>query len=407
MLAVGLRLAGGWATHSFSHPQLFEYEDIARSLLLGEGFVYRHLGGVKYYAFDAPLYPSICAAVYWLTGGSVSALLFVQIMVAGATTFFVSVLSYRLFGWRAGLFSGLLVAVHPGLIIYASLKVHQLVFDVLCFIWLFWQLLEVYAKRTVRVYLVLGLAFGISLLERPTAAAFLPVAIAWLILTKPKNERPREFRLGAAVLIVACLVIAPWIARNAFRLHHFVFIRSTNWEVFWRGNNPEATGHSYINANQTVLDSLSAKSLQELKSLPDELAQGQWFREQAFAFIRQHPGSFAWLTLKKFYYFWWFAPQSGVRYPKGWLLGYKGFYSVILLFSIIGGWGLLRSGTQVQRHSLFLIVAMLLALSFVYSFHYVEGRHRWAVEPLIIIIAGVGVSRFWSMMQSNSVTPGK
>lgn len=96
------------------------------------------------------------------------------------------------------------------------------------------------------------------------------------------------------------LVISPWLVRNAQRLHHFVFIRSTSWEVFWRGNNPAATGHSCIDADHTVLNALPPAQLEELKKLPGELAQGEWFRKKAFSFIREHPRDFIWLTAKKF-----------------------------------------------------------------------------------------------------------
>jgi hypothetical protein len=39
-----------------------------------------------------------------------------------------------------------------------------------------------------------------------------------------------------------------------------------------------------------------------------------------------------------------------------------------------------------------LLVMLLLALSGLQSLYYVEGRHRWAVEPLLLAISGGGIA---------------
>lgn len=188
-----LRLAASVASRSLWHPKYFEYEDIARALLAGRGFVYQHIGGVTYYAFDAPLYPWICAAVYALTHASAPALMLIQILAGSLACFFIGMIGGRQFGWRAGLIAASLVAVHPGLIVYAGLKAYQLVFDVLCFIAVLWQLLRGYERRSLRQSLLLGLVMGISLLQRSTAIAFIPVGLAWLLFTASSGRRWKEF----------------------------------------------------------------------------------------------------------------------------------------------------------------------------------------------------------------------
>ena len=67
-LALGVRLLAASLTGAFQHPQLFEYDEIARALLAGDGFVYHHLGGVAYRVFTTPLYIWCCAGLYWASG---------------------------------------------------------------------------------------------------------------------------------------------------------------------------------------------------------------------------------------------------------------------------------------------------------------------------------------------------
>ena len=51
-----------------------------------------------------------------------------------------------------------------------------------------------------------------------------------------------------------------------------------------------------------------------------------------------------------------------------------------------------------------LIAAFLLALSLLQSLYYVEGRHRWAVEPILIAISGVGVGSIAARRHSFATT---
>lgn len=388
-LAFGLRLLTAAATGAFHRPELFEYEAIARSLLAGEGFVY-HAYGVPYASYLAPLYPMACAGLYALTGGSVAAVVLFQIALSAAHASLIATIADRLFKHPAGVMSGLLMACHPGLIIYSSTKLHTLTLDAFCFTLVLWQFLRLGWARTIRRSVWAGLSLGLSLLSRATSAVFWPVGAIWLVATAPPRRRMMALRLAALVAVCAAVVIAPWLVRSALLQRQFVFIQSTNWELFWRGNNPRATGHSYIAPGQTVFDALPPEALAELTRLPTEDQQARWFREQALAFIRAHPWTFAWLTAKKFYHFWWFAPQTGLLYPPLWLWGYQAFYLVVLGLAVAGGCRLIGQGTIEQRHAAILIGAFLLILSLAQSFHYVEGRHRWGVEPLLLILSGAG-----------------
>jgi len=73
LLAFGLRLTAAFVTDGFHHPQVYEYEDLARAMLDGRGFTFHHLG-ITYHSYAPPLYAWLCALIY-SAGGTVAAVL--------------------------------------------------------------------------------------------------------------------------------------------------------------------------------------------------------------------------------------------------------------------------------------------------------------------------------------------
>jgi CHASE2 domain-containing sensor protein len=103
----------------------------------------------------------------------------------------------------------------------------------------------------------------------------------------------------------------------------------------------------------------------------------------------------------KFFYFWWRAPLTGIEYPKSWGIGYLVYYLVIFLSAVIGFFGIWRTGTT-ARQNLILIGVFLFGLSLLQSLYYVEGRHRWAVEPILIAVSGGGVATIARRRRQNA-----
>lgn len=397
LFALSIRLLAASVTGGWHHPQLYEYETVAQSLLNGRGFAEGDAGQVGASRSPMePLYPIVCATVYAMTGGCVGAVLLLQMLLGAAMAVLVGVMGRQVFGRTAGRIGGLLLACHPGLIIYASLKAHSLTFDAFFFLLAIWQLYRMREDRTVRRAIWAGLALGVSILSRATSVVFLPVGLVWLLMIRPRPERLIELKRWVLMAACAGVVITPWLVRGVVVHHRFVFIRTSSWEMFWRGNNPQATGGSQIDATHTIYDRLSPETLAEMEQLADEDQRARWFRGKAFEFIRAHPWEFVQLTAKKFRKFWWFTPETGTLYPRLWLRVYQGFYILVVFCALFGCWTVVRQGTARQRQALQLIGGSLLILSLGQSFYYVEGRHRWAVEPLVLVIAAAGASTLLS-----------
>jgi 4-amino-4-deoxy-L-arabinose transferase-like glycosyltransferase len=404
--ALAIRLAAAAVLDGFRHPEIFEYDDIARAIASGRGFSYYHLG-VLYHSYTAPLFSWLSALVY-LAGGMIASVMVMQMAIGSAQAALVAVMADRLFrSRRAGIVAGLLVAAHPGFVVYASAKAHTLVLDAFFFTLIPWMCWRLFDRRTAGRAVALGLVVGLGALSRGTAVVFLPIAGAWMLWAVDRREWPTVVARYALAAVCATLVIAPWSVRNTRVNGEFVWMLSTEGEDLWDGNNPAATGHSYVNRNLIVLETLTDAERRDLRSQPTEMAQSRWFRDRALAFIRGNPGAFVTLTIRKFFYFWWFGPQSGMLYAREWLRGYQVFYVGVLALAAAGARAAWVSDDRDSRRLAVLLLVFALGLSVLQSLYYVEGRHRWAVESLILVLAGGGMASSLARRWGGAALPSR
>jgi 4-amino-4-deoxy-L-arabinose transferase-like glycosyltransferase len=291
----------------------------------------------------------------------------------------------------AGLIAGMLVAFHPGLVVYSALKAHPLTFDALFFTLALLQSFRLAENASLRRALQLGAIVGIGTLSRATIIIFLPLAAVWLILIVSRQSWRVTIRNVLVAGLCTAAIVGPWTIRNSVLHKRFVFLLTTDNEDFWRGNNPHASGGSYSAPGQLVILSIPPADLEAIRTQPNELAQSEWFKVHAREFIRANPGKFIELSLTKFFQFWWFAPQSGVMYPQSWFYLYFGYYVCIVVLAAMGVIAIMRLDSW-SRQQLLLLIVFLLALSGLQSLFYVEGRHRWAVEPMVAALSGAGAA---------------
>ena len=80
-----------------------------------------------------------------------------------------------------------------------------------------------------------------------------------------------------------------------------------------------------------------------------------------------------------------------MHYPGGWLAIYKVYYSLVLGFALLGLAIGLRSSRPATREGAVLFVLLASSVSLTQALFYVEGRHRWQLEPLMLTLAAVGI----------------
>ncbi len=393
-------------------PTTWETELIAKNLLSGKGFTFIYTGSVPYRAYKPPLYEWITAGVYFLTHHSQRAMVLLQCFF-GALLAGVSFLIGRiLFGTAAGAAAGICVAFHPALVYYDTHQLHALTLAGLLIGSIAWIFLKLRMRNSWGWCFLAGALIGLAVHERGTAGIFLPIGIGWLWAAKADARMPcvggstpgggahRRATRGSLMLKLACpillgfmLVVTPWMLRNGAIYHRFVFMSSLSSELFWRGNNPQATGTTVTSDLTPMLGTLPPDFEQKMAGM-DELGQQDTLRRQAWAFIRSNPKKAALLFIKKFLMFWWFAPTSGYRYPPTYFSIYRILYGGALLLGIVGlAWGF-RQADQRTRQGILLLTSMALGFSLLQSVYYVEIRHRWAIEPLLLVFTGGGLARF-------------
>src|SRR2546423_13073412 len=279
---------------------------MARSLIAGHGPIIVHLN-VVYHSFAPPLYSWMSAASYWLSG-SLTPLMLFQLLAGSALAVVASEIARRIFGgWIAALAAGLLVAFHPGLIIYCVAKAHPLTFDALFFTLAVLQALRLRERPTAWRAIELGAIVGVGTLCRATLIIFLPLAGIWLLMVLPKGSLMTAVRAMVIAGLCTTAIVAPWTIRTSLLHHQFVFMLTTDSEDFWRGNHLHAGGGTYVTADTIELDTLELEDLEDLMTQRDEIAQAHWFSVRSRTFIREHPREFLRLTMAKLFHFWWMA----------------------------------------------------------------------------------------------------
>jgi hypothetical protein len=384
LIARLLLLARGAANLEF-----WEYETLATNIVDGRGYVISRFGHDVLAFGDGNLYSFLAASVYLVFGHAPLLLAVVQAVVASLAVPVVYVIGERAIGPARALVGAALAAFHPGLLAY-TLKLHPLGLDVLLLALLVYWSLRSPAGRFGQV--VSGMTLGLSVMTRPTffVAGVAAFAVRGL-------SRHLTMRSLAGIVALAILVPLPWLARNWLVLGQPTLI-STSFEDVWKGNNEFASGSSYVAPGTTVFDVAPTHMRQRIMAA-DELQANSIFQEETLEFVQQHPAAFGSLVVRKFLYFWWLPQQAGALYPPAWLMGYQAYAGVVLGFAAVGAAGIVRSGKAEERAMLITLLTVGMTLATLHALAYVEGRHRWAIEPLILLLTARGIFSSVSWMR--------
>ena len=381
--ALGVAAAGG------RFPDFWEPEILARNLLAGRGYVYPELNNL-YRAYMEPLYPGLVAAVYLVTGGSAVALALVQCVVSALTAPAVYAFTRRTFDESSAIVAGLLVCVNPGLAGYA-VKFHPLALDALLLVLVALTLLQLAQEPTGARGLLFGLALGACVLTRPTVLVFVVVATVGLAV----SVGGRFTRHAVLGVVVAALIVAPWVIRNYRALDTFVLTRTNTGYVFWLGNHPGTSGGAADRADPTSSLSQLATAPAELQRRvlsAGEVEQNRILFTEALRYVREEPVAFMTRWVRKLAYFWWFPPYGGKRYPGWQLRVYQAFYALLLAAALTGVIRAARAPSPGHHPGLALAILLPLGVGAAQALFYIEGRHRLAVEPMLAVPAGYGLA---------------
>lgn len=386
-----LRLGVVFMTKSHVSPELFEYEDVIKNLLSGRGFVYYNgKFQTDYYAAIHPLFTFLCAGIYLVTHRSFLAVEIFQILISVTTGYLTYKIGKEIYNEKTGLIAAALTIFHPGQIIYSTIKVMSPVLDAFFFVSAAYWILRTKRNPKIGNFILLGILIGLGSLVRGTSIICLPIAIIYYFLVLPL-KKAQIFKKISVAFLFTLLVLSPWWIRNYLIFKQPVYMTTESMGyTLWVGFNEKATGTLYTREGKTQWEEAPGDLKERILGQRDEIAQQAVFRKEALNFIQKNPMRSLALYFKRILYFWWFTPTQGLFYPTIYFKIYKLFYIIYLVFFFYGFSCIFRD-TTITKSSIFLLISIMFALSLLQGLYYVEGRHRWEVEPLLLLFTSYGL----------------
>ena len=297
VLAFALRL-GLWVARahglvrSFEPPLSFwlggnpEWTVLAENLALGKGYHFLSGDFGDFWANRPPLYPLTLAALYHLFGRADLPPVVLQSVIGALSAVLACLISRRLFGRRAGLIAGVLVALYPYYLNHDVFRQETVLLTCVTAAGVF-LVLRAREASTWRDPAGAGVMLGLAALTRLTLLPFVPLAAVWL---GAFSARRRAW--GVVLLLVgAVTVITPWVVRNTLLLGRPVFSVSTGFGLWWGHNPGVLKSYPWESIDRGTLEywrSLPLEVRERVAALP-ELERDRWWREQAWGYIKANP----------------------------------------------------------------------------------------------------------------------
>ena len=394
---------------------MFQYDMLARSLALGNGFRWYAPADLARLApflhldlaslaldprgmpttFRAPLYPSFLAIVYLLNGINDDRF-FAARLAQAALGALLAPLTYFTARHilpendRAGRIAARVVAVYPMLLVFPlALATENLFFLLVLAGFLALLKLAEHSRETsqpnspptIHYSLLSGFLLGLSALTRSVILAFACLAVLWIWFSLKSR---RNSILAGLMLLVTIL---PWIVRNSLLNGKLTGIESAIGYQLYVGYHPQSSGTFVFGPSLDLLSILDDKSRDEIGT------------RMAVEFIRQDPARFPYLMLRRLGYFfglelraftYFYVNDFLGRIPPGLLaliLAILTLPFVCVSLSAAFGAGWLRPRPQ---------TALLILLCLAYLFPHVliisEDRFHLTLVPFFAICA----ANFWT-----------
>lgn len=331
------------------------FEAIARSLLAGQGLVYREVQfpELPLYAFRSPGYSVFLAL--GLALGDEMGVLVLQGALNGVSAVLVGSLAG---GWGGSLAAWSALALRilwPAGWIHSGQYMTETFFEFITILTV-WLAVRSEAKRHLGWMALTGVVAGVAVLTRPVALGCLGAVGLWLLF--------RRYPRGAIVLGVAALLTwLPWPIRNQARLHTFVPLLTSAGVAAWniQSNNEPGVAWAFMRENVTM----------------GEVGLDEHFRLATQEIIRQDPAAYARRIARAT------ADYAGPifeRRSEVWLHRFA-MLCVLPLLLLPAWWGRAALPALIWVAEGALIVGIA-----------VHWRYRYPTEWCVVILAGLGLA---------------
>ncbi len=379
-IAFALRFSYILIAHTYKFKTLdgnfsfgWEMGRIGRAIATGRGFADPFDAQTGLTAWEPPLYPYLIAGVFKLAGvySAASALILLSFnsLCSALTCVPIFLVTRRCFSERVAVWTSWMWALLPFAMFWSTRAVWETSLAALLLALLFWLALEMENLTGVAPWIAFGMLWGVAALTNTSLISFLPASGLWAWYCSSKRGKPALAGVVLASLFFAA-TIAPWLVRNYETFGQFIFIRSNFGAELRLGNGPGADGTwmQFLHPSQNITELRRYQQMGELAYVAER-------KREALEFIRADYWRFAWLSVKRFVYYWGGLPRSS-EIPA--LAPFKN--SVFLASSVLAFWGLGRA-LRKRQPGAWLFLWLILSYATIYYFVFPHPRYRHPIEP--------------------------
>jgi len=378
------------------------YKLIAENIADGKGFISDSGGGITSKphpsAHGYVLYPYFLAGLMWSINAGLFEISIVQSVIDTLTCLLVFLLMLRVTTKQnAALGAALIYAIYPPFIMSACSMMTETTTTFVLMSAAY--LLYLAFKRGAWFFALAGAVMGITILAKPAMLAFPFVVALLLILSKARGW------LSKALIYVAAayLVVSPWTIRNYFVFRAFVPVTTNLGMVLWQGTGPydgicpggpgypvdTKSRHIY---NNPMIPYVSEQTFQKVQKLQDsisnvdEVRRDEILRQAAIKEIREHPGRWLMLAVKKPVRLW---LNVWTDHPPS--MGSIGLAVVTLALIILALLGCRQK--RVDWYFKTIAVSMCAYITVLAIVTYAGMRYSYPYMPFVIMLAAAGLGK--------------
>jgi len=356
----------------------FEMGRIGRAIATGQGFANPFDGITGPTAWEPPLYPYLIAGVFRITGvythASALILLTINSIFSALTCIPIFLIARKCLSEKVAVWTAWMWALLPSVMFWCTRWVWETSLAALLMAVIFWLTLCLEEAEGYKPWITFGVLWGVAALTNTSLLAFLPASGLWAWYRRARTQKKSIAGVVLASLFFAA-TISPWFIRNYETFGKFIFIRSNFGAELRLGNGPGATGiwMQWLHPTQDILELRRYERVGELAYVAAR-------KREAMDFIRADYGRFAWISVKRFIYYWGGLPRLS-QIPA--LAPFKN--SVFLASTVLAFWGLGRA-LRKRQHGAWLFLWLILSYPTIYYFVFPHPRYRHPIEPELGIL---------------------
>ncbi len=381
-------------------PYGYELGRVARAIAAGKGFssplVLVDTGPTAWFT---PIYPYLVAGIFKLWGiYSATSHIVIQTMncaFAALTIIPIHGISKRTFGEGVAIGAAWTWVFLPTALYYPMLWIWDTALVALIFSLIFWATLAMREEHGVLPWAGYGALWAVGVLINPSILSLFPFFLGWLAWEARKATAPWAKPVTAALLAFAICMV-PWTIRNYRVFGKFIALRSNFGLELWLGNNANVTDtmaqgqHPSDNREEAA----KYKSMGEIAYMAEK-------QQEAFAFMRTHPGDTLSLVFRRFVDTWLGTSDSPADVWSNGNLISRSFLVLNCLLSLLCLLGALYA-YRARLPEAVPFATVLLIFPLVFYLTHSSLRYRFPIDPIMLILATSAMAHPISLARSRN-----